>query len=110
MTNVWLRKACHYIARYSYGIYLTHFVCIWFAFAELARLPLGLRWLVFVTTAGAAPVVLYHMVEAPMISLGHRIVNSLATAPREGLKLEQPPLPAAVAVVPSPRRLGPPRG
>jgi peptidoglycan/LPS O-acetylase OafA/YrhL len=86
LTNLWLRSACHYVARYSYGIYLTHFACIWFAFAELASLPLALRWLVFVATAGAAPVLLYHTVEAPMISLGHRIVNSLAGPPGQGRK------------------------
>ena len=81
MTSAWLRNVCHLVARYSYGIYLTHFVCIWFAFAVLVRLPLALRWLVFAGTASALPVVLFHTVEVRMISLGHSIVSSLVSSP-----------------------------
>ncbi len=77
MQHLWLRKACHVIARYSYGVYLAHFVCIWFAFADLPKLPLPERWLIFIVVGAVVPVILYHFVEAPMISVGHRLVRRL---------------------------------
>jgi peptidoglycan/LPS O-acetylase OafA/YrhL len=73
-----LSAVCQIIARYSYGIYLTHFVCIWFAFVRLDSLPPYLQGLVFVLTAVTAPVVLYHAVEAPMIGLGGRLIRRWA--------------------------------
>jgi peptidoglycan/LPS O-acetylase OafA/YrhL len=78
----WMRIFCQTVARYSYGIYLTHFACIWFAFAELVDLPVAVRWLVFLSTTAVVPVILYHTVEAPMISLGHGVVKRLAVARR----------------------------
>jgi peptidoglycan/LPS O-acetylase OafA/YrhL len=98
MSNVWLRRACHYVARCSYGIYLTHFICIWFAFAYLSRFPLTLRWIVFLATATAAPVILYHTVEAPMISLGHKVVKSLASHAGQGLEFNPPLAATPIAV------------
>ncbi|MGA2447879.1 MAG: acyltransferase family protein [Polyangiaceae bacterium] len=65
-----LARACHYVARYSYGIYLWHFILIWFAFARLAAAPLASRWVVFVVLLIGVPVTLYHLVEAPMIRVG----------------------------------------
>jgi|SRR5579862_168696 len=110
MTSIWLRKGCHYIARYSYGIYLTHFICIWFAFVELARLPLAMRWLIFAVTAAAAPVVLYHAVEAPMILLGHKVVNGLEDS-LQLLALDPLSLPTATASAAQPwQQPGPPQG
>jgi peptidoglycan/LPS O-acetylase OafA/YrhL len=76
MRNVWLRKTCQVIAQYSYGIYLVHFVCIWFAFVELSKLPLLVRWIFFAVTVTAVPIALYHFVEAPMISLGRQVTEN----------------------------------
>jgi peptidoglycan/LPS O-acetylase OafA/YrhL len=78
----WVRKACHTVAQYSYGIYLTHFACIWFAFVALGGLPLGLRWVIFAAAAAGVPVILYHTVEAPLISVGHQIVNKVGARSR----------------------------
>jgi peptidoglycan/LPS O-acetylase OafA/YrhL len=77
MGHRWLRKTCKIIARYSYGIYLVHVICIWFAFVELANLPFAVRCLVCAAAIGAIPVILYHSVEAPMISLGRRIADRM---------------------------------
>jgi peptidoglycan/LPS O-acetylase OafA/YrhL len=83
-----LRRACHVIARYSYGVYLTHGICIWFALDALAHLPAGLRWSLFVALTVVTPVVLYHLVEAPLIGVGSRLVKRwakrrvVATEPR----------------------------
>lgn len=75
MSNRWLQKACHYVARYSYGIYLVHFICIWFAFVELSKLSLALRWVFFAAITIVIPIALYHLVESPMINLGRKIAK-----------------------------------
>lgn len=68
-----LRVVSQLIARYSYGIYLTHLICLWLAFELLSGAPLALRWVVFVATTIMVPVVLYHVVEQPMIVLGGQL-------------------------------------
>ena len=63
------------IARYSYGIYLTHFIFIWFAFEWLAGSPLAVQLAVFVATVVGVPVVLYHLVEEPILRRGGRVAS-----------------------------------
>ena len=71
------------VARYSYGIYLTHFICIWFAFQALGNLPTGARWLVFIASMSLIPIALHHTLEAPMIRLGQRVASCLLDRSRE---------------------------
>jgi peptidoglycan/LPS O-acetylase OafA/YrhL len=78
MSSTWLQTLCHTVARYSYGIYLVHFICIWLAFERLGKLPVAVRWLVFMVTVAAIPIILYHLLESPMISLGRRITDRMA--------------------------------
>ena len=73
-----LREACRLVARYSYGVYLSHAVLIWLAFDHLGAWPLTARWSLFVVTALLVPVALYHGIEAPMIALGRLIVRRWA--------------------------------
>jgi peptidoglycan/LPS O-acetylase OafA/YrhL len=68
----WLSKMCQVVSRYSYGIYLTHFIAIWFAFVNLHSMPMAFRWIAFLVTLVIFPVLLYHTVESPMIALGRR--------------------------------------
>jgi peptidoglycan/LPS O-acetylase OafA/YrhL len=67
-----MRRVAELVARYSYGIYLCHFVSLWLAFQALASMPLAVRWVAFFIAGSAAPVALYHFVEAPFIAFGAR--------------------------------------
>jgi peptidoglycan/LPS O-acetylase OafA/YrhL len=75
-----LTQTCHYIAKYSYGIYLSHFAIIYFAFQRGANLPVGLQVALFLSLLVAVPVLLYHAIEDPMIRLGKRIAAGRLTA------------------------------
>lgn len=86
LSNRLLQRASHFIARYSYGIYLTHCFCIWLAFIKLKPLPGIGQWLVFAAAVLLVPMVLYHFVELPLINVGRnlaeqRLALSRAQAP-----------------------------
>jgi peptidoglycan/LPS O-acetylase OafA/YrhL len=83
-----LRRAAHLIARYSYGIYLAHIACIWISFVVLSNIPWPLQWVLFVTSVVALPVAAYHLLEAPMIELGTRIVQRRRLGQAASLALE----------------------
>jgi peptidoglycan/LPS O-acetylase OafA/YrhL len=91
-----LRRAAHLVARYSYGIYLSHFAIEIFVFSNPfspafkhfggAAIWLGtqqnrpLRMAVFAGLAIVAPVLMYHLIEAPAIQLGRRVTKALFPA------------------------------
>ena len=68
-----LRKFAHVVAKYSYGIYLSHFGIMLFVF----RLPIAnvWRWIVFVPIMIVTPLLLFHLVEQPLIRVGARVTN-----------------------------------
>jgi len=72
----WVRTICKRIATYSYGIYISHQFCIWFALGVLAARPLWLRLGVLTTSLVIVPVLLYHGLEKPMIRSGIRVAGS----------------------------------
>lgn len=78
----WVVAPSHFIAKYSYGIYLTHFFCIWFAFERLGKLPALVKIPVFVALAAGLPVLFYHLLEEPMIRVGKRVAKTHARAAR----------------------------
>ena len=91
MSNPLVGRASHLIARYSYGIYLTHYFCIWLAFAKLSFLPLVSRWIVFIAAAAIIPILLYHLLELPLMNLGKRLAETRLVAadrPKAGSTLE----------------------
>jgi peptidoglycan/LPS O-acetylase OafA/YrhL len=69
----WPTRASAVVAKYSYGIYLTHVAAIWVPFVGMSGAPLVTRWATFVVLAAGLPIVAYHAVERPMIALGIRI-------------------------------------
>jgi peptidoglycan/LPS O-acetylase OafA/YrhL len=81
LTNTVVCRMSHVIARYSYGVYLTHFICIWLAFQAISA-PTWVRWVTFLVTATALPVAAYHLVEHPMIRAGERVAGVLRERPR----------------------------
>jgi peptidoglycan/LPS O-acetylase OafA/YrhL len=89
----WLVVASHFIAKYSYGIYLTHFFCIWFAFERLGNLPALAKIPLFVALAVGLPILFYHLLEEPLIRAGKRVAKTYARAPRSSNAVS-PPLPA----------------
>ncbi len=77
MTNRISRKTFQVIARYSYGIYLTHFICIWLAFQAVGSVSGWLRWAILLITVSVLPYLLYHLLEKPMMRIGERVAAAL---------------------------------
>ncbi|HPV81858.1 MAG TPA: acyltransferase [Nitrospira sp.] len=96
-----LNKGTELIARYSYGIYLTHLHAQWVALVVLKDQPAAVRYSVLIALSIGLPVALYHMVEAPMIRLGARLAASLSTTSSPVIRptsIERPlPAPAEAA-------------
>jgi peptidoglycan/LPS O-acetylase OafA/YrhL len=96
-----MRKACALIARYSYGIYLTHLHAQWTAFVWLKDSPSAVRYSVLVVLSVGLPVALYHLIEAPMVRMGARLAQRL---PRTSAQSSKPtpaqrpfPIPTSAA-------------
>ncbi len=70
-----LRRVSFWIAKYSYGEYLCHVTCIWFAFEYLGHLPGGVQWSVFILLITGIPVMVFHTIEAPMMRMGSRLAD-----------------------------------
>jgi peptidoglycan/LPS O-acetylase OafA/YrhL len=64
------KKIFQSIAKYSYGIYLSHLPVLWFAFEGMAGRPAALRAIVCIAMLTMIPVLLYHAIEDPFIRLG----------------------------------------
>jgi|HubBroStandDraft_6_1064221.scaffolds.fasta_scaffold12038_2 peptidoglycan/LPS O-acetylase OafA/YrhL len=67
-----LKLLSKWIATYSYGIYLAHSFCIWFA------LTMFHSWTLFGIAIIALPVALYYGIERPGIVLGARLSRKLS--------------------------------
>lgn len=57
-------------AKYSYGIYLSHYPLIWFCLKQKHG-----GWWLFVLLMVMVPVALYHLIEEPMIRFGRRLTR-----------------------------------
>jgi len=84
----WLSKAAALVARYSYGIYLSHVPLIWLCFRKLTGVSTPLRWTLFFLLQCLVPVSVYHAFENPMIQVGK------AVAARIGRKQHSPAMAA----------------
>jgi peptidoglycan/LPS O-acetylase OafA/YrhL len=77
MTNSATCKIFQIIARYSYGIYLLHFICIWVAFQAIHGVPEWSRWVILMTMLCVFPYVCYWRLEEPMIRAGQSVASLL---------------------------------
>ena len=77
----WVRSFAAIIAKYSYGIYLSHSTAFWVAFILLRNNPLWIQGGVCLALSILIPLAMYHGVEKPMITAGIR----LAAAPAKSV-------------------------
>lgn len=86
----WLTRPAHVIAKYSYGIYLTHQAIQSWALA--LPVPVVWQWVALGLTATFIPLILFHTIEAPLIAYGRRL-GVPKTLPRDnrGGALQTPP-------------------
>lgn len=75
-----LRRASSWVAKYSYGIYLTHMYALWAAFGVFKNQPLWFRCVALAVLSIALPVLFYEFLEFPMIRLGARLANRLTVS------------------------------
>jgi peptidoglycan/LPS O-acetylase OafA/YrhL len=73
-----LNGLCAWVAKYSYGIYLLHDPAIWLGFVHFRYFPLPVRVSIFLLTTFGGSVLLYHLVEHPMILIGNRLAAAIS--------------------------------
>jgi peptidoglycan/LPS O-acetylase OafA/YrhL len=71
-------RTAHQIAKYSYGIYLSHVPALGVAVVFMRNEMLWLRIGTGLVGIVALPVLLYHLIEEPMIELGTRVAARLS--------------------------------
>ncbi len=75
----WLVRAGHEVAKYSYGIYLSHPFALVLGMYLLRGQPLALQLAVEVLTIALVSVVTYHVLEEPLIVVGKRVASLAET-------------------------------
>jgi peptidoglycan/LPS O-acetylase OafA/YrhL len=71
----WLRTASHYVAKYSYGIYLGQVPALWIGFTFVPQSAGALRWIASILVLAVIAVGGYHVIEHPGILLGKLVVD-----------------------------------
>jgi len=77
LRNRWLAVASHHLAKYSYGIYLTHLFCIGIGVNLLQGYHLAIRIVAIVASMALIVIPAYHFLEKPMIDLGARVAGRM---------------------------------
>jgi peptidoglycan/LPS O-acetylase OafA/YrhL len=67
----------HNIAKYSYGVYLSHMFVMWLAFIYLRAYPMTARVAFFLGLMAVLPVILYKAIEEPGIQVGAKLADNL---------------------------------
>jgi peptidoglycan/LPS O-acetylase OafA/YrhL len=87
-------RVCHWIAKYSYGIYLSHNIVFWAVLYPMGAFPLPVRIVVLVVAMVTIPIAAYHLIEEPLIRVGVKLASRLRSA--------EAPRPAAVSQAATP--------
>jgi peptidoglycan/LPS O-acetylase OafA/YrhL len=72
-----LSRACHTVAKYSYGIYLSHSIVFTLALYTMAGAPPSVRLLLLAGGCIILPVAMYHLIEHPLIRVGSALADRL---------------------------------
>jgi peptidoglycan/LPS O-acetylase OafA/YrhL len=73
--NRQVNSVTHWIAKYSYGIYLGHIFCLWLIFVVGRKLPAWLQWGLIGPAIAITAFVLFHVIEEPMMKFGAKIAD-----------------------------------
>ena len=76
-----MKVAAHHVARYRYGIYLSHMVALWIGFGTPGPTSLVAGWFWFIGALTVFSVAGYHLVERPLMEAGGRISRRLCGEP-----------------------------
>jgi peptidoglycan/LPS O-acetylase OafA/YrhL len=68
-------KAAAQIAKYSYGIYLVHVPALWLSLIVLRNISLAWRLVCLTILTVSLPVLVYHLIENPLIQVGKRLTH-----------------------------------
>lgn len=71
----WLRTASHYVAKYSYGIYLGQVPALWIGFTFWPQMATPFKWIVSILLLAGIAVASYHAIEHPGILLGKLVAD-----------------------------------
>jgi peptidoglycan/LPS O-acetylase OafA/YrhL len=85
-----VNRITYNMAKYSYGVYLSHLFCLWVAF-DVVR---SFHVVTFGILLLSMPVLLFHCIESPMIQLGIWLGSAIARHPIQYASTEAVP-PAA---------------
>ncbi len=77
--NKAIGKIAHHVAKYSYGIYLVHVPLLEICFTHLHSPGVAARCVLFFLLLAMCSVGAYHLVEKPMIDMGHRLSGRIAS-------------------------------
>jgi peptidoglycan/LPS O-acetylase OafA/YrhL len=72
-----IRRISAVIAKYSYGIYLTHMIAFWIAFVKMGQARFSVHALVGLGLTSVFSALAYYLIEAPGIRLGTALANHL---------------------------------
>jgi peptidoglycan/LPS O-acetylase OafA/YrhL len=81
MTYAPVNTISYTVAKYSYGIYLTHIVSLNVTFGMMRDQPAMVQVIVFVAMAGLLPLATFHLIESPMIARGRRLARRHTSRP-----------------------------
>jgi peptidoglycan/LPS O-acetylase OafA/YrhL len=77
----WVKSSTRTVALYSYGVYLWHPFCIWWAFHYLSTNSLVMRFAALFILIAATSWLSYHLVELPLIKFGGRLIKRIRWRP-----------------------------
>jgi len=94
MPASWVTSASHAIAKYSYGIYLVHVPILWIWLRVIPGVATPLRWTGVAISILVIPVVLYRLIEEPLLRYGSSLAYRIVRSPeRDGLATATVPAP-----------------